>query len=288
MRTIIVFAGVVLLAGCGGARSRGLSVVAAENVYGDIAAQIGGRDVSVTSILSDPNADPHLFEPGTHNALAVATARVVIQNGAGYDTFMSKLERSSPNDERDVLVVADVLGVRGRDANPHLWYDLPRIARVARAIADAFVRADAAHASAYRSRLRTFTSSLVPVENQVAKIRRRFAGTEVAYTEAVPGYLLDAASLRNLAPESFTRAIANGTEPSPQAVADMDALMRQHRVHVLLYNGQAASPITNRVRESAAKAGIPVVPVTETLPARRTFQAWQLAQAKALYEALAR
>jgi zinc/manganese transport system substrate-binding protein len=104
----------------------------------------------------------------------------------------------------------------------------------------------------------------------------------------VPGYLLAAAGLENLAPASFTRAIQNGTEPSPQAVAAMDALMTKHRVRVLLYNSQAVSPITTRVRETAAKAGIPVVGVTETLPSHRTFQQWQLAQARALRSALAR
>jgi zinc/manganese transport system substrate-binding protein len=289
MRTILVLTGILLLPACasGASTASALPVVASTNVYGDITSQIGGAHVSVTSILSDPNADPHLFEPGTRNALAVATARVAIQNGAGYDDFMSKLERAAPNDKRTVVTIADVLGVHGSDVNPHLWYDVTRLGRIAGAIEAALARADAAHASAYRTGLRRFVTSLQPLQHEVALIKTKFHGEGIAYTEPVPGYLLDAAGLKNLAPSSFTRAIENGTEPSPQAVAAMDALMTKHRVRVLLYNSQAVSPITKRVREAAAKAGIPVVGVTETLPPHLTFQQWQLAQARALYRALA-
>src|ERR1700686_4102575 len=130
MRTIIVMvAGGFLLTGCGGtATGSGLPVVAAGNVSGGIAQQIGGgAGMPVTAILSDPNAAPHLFEPGSSNGLAVATARVVIQNGLGYDAFMTRLDNAAPNAKRSILTIADVLGVHGRDANPHLWYDVPAL-----------------------------------------------------------------------------------------------------------------------------------------------------------------
>jgi|SRR5579864_1276198 len=290
MRTIIVCLAicVVLLAGCGGSKTPGLAVVAAENVYGDIAQQIGGVHVHVTSILSDPNADPHLFEPGSSNGLAVATARVVIQNGVGYDSFMTKLENASPSAKRSVLTIADVLGVHGRDANPHLWYDVPALGRIGAAIAQQLERADPAHAAAYRDGLSRFAASLGPLRREVARIRASFPGATVAYTEPVPGYLLDAAGLVNLAPDAFTRAIEEGTEPTPQAVAAMNALIAQRRIKVLLYNSQAVSPITSHVRDAAAHAGIPVVGVTETLPPKLTFQQWQLGQARELAAALAR
>ena len=280
-------AGALLLTGCGGtATGSGLPVVAAENVYGDIAHQIGGTHVHVTSILSDPNADPHLFEPGSSNGLAVATARVVIQNGLGYDAFMTKLENAAPNAKRSVLTIADVLGVHGRDANPHLWYDVPALGRIAGAIAVALERADSAHRGAYRAGLARFNASLVPLQREIVRIRTSSGGVAVAYTEPVPGYLIDAAGLKNLAPSSFTRAIEEGTEPPPQAVDAMNALMTLKRVKVLLYNSQAVSPITSRVRAAAARAGIPIVGVTETLPPHTTFQHWQLAQARQLAAAL--
>jgi zinc/manganese transport system substrate-binding protein len=290
MRTIIVLgASALSLAGCGSGAPTGssLPVVAAENVYGDIAQQIGGVHVNVTSILSDPNADPHLFDPGSSNGLAVATARIVIQNGLGYDAFMSRLESAAPNAKRSVLTIADVLGIRGRDANPHLWYDVPALGRIARAIAGALERADPKHGSAYRAGLARFDASLAPLRQEIARIRASFGGAAVAYTEPVPGYLTDAAGLRNLAPSSFTRAIEQGTEPPPEAVAAMNALMTHGRIKVLLYNSQAVSPITSRVRAAAARARIPVVGVTETLPPHRSFQQWQLAQARQLAAALA-
>jgi zinc/manganese transport system substrate-binding protein len=290
MRTVIVLAATLVLSACGsstGATGK-LDVVAAENTYGDIAAQIGGPHVSVTSVLTSPTADPHLFEPGTSTGLAVADARVVLQNGLGYDAFMTKLENAAPSKSRVVVTMADVLGVHGNDANPHLWYDVPRLDRMAAAIAAAFARADPPHAAAYRRGLRRFERSLTPLRHEVATIRTRFGGAPVAYTEPVPGYLLAAAGLRNLAPDSFTRLIEEGTEPSPSAVSAMDTLVAQRRIRVLLYNSQAVSPNTAQLRAAAQKAGIPVVGVSETLPPHLTFQRWQLDQARALAAALAR
>jgi zinc/manganese transport system substrate-binding protein len=290
MRTVIVIAIALLVSACGsstGAAGK-LDVVAAENVYGDIAEQIGGPHVSVTSILTSPSADPHLFEPGTSSGLAVAGAKVVLQNGLGYDAFMTRLENAAPSKNRVVVTMADVLGVHGKDANPHLWYDVPRLDRVATAIAAAFARTDPPHAVAYRRGLHRFERSLAPLRHEVATIRARFGGTPVAYTEPVPGYLVAAAGLRNLAPDSFTRLIEEGTEPSASAVAAMNMLVSDHRIRVLLYNSQAVSPVTARLRAAAQHAGTRVVPVSETLPPHLTFQQWQLDQARALAAALAR
>jgi zinc/manganese transport system substrate-binding protein len=289
MRTVIVIAAGLLLSACGGSTGTGgkLAVVAAENTYGDIATQIGGDHVAVTSILTSPSADPHLFEPGTANGLAVADAKVVLQNGLGYDAFMTKLESASPSTSRLVVTMANILGVHGSDANPHLWYDVPRLNRIAAAIAAAFSRADPSRASAYRHGLRRFERSLVPLRREIATIRARFHGAPVAYTEPVPGYIVAAAGLRNLAPASFTRPIEEGTEPTPSAVAAMDDLIAQRRIRALLYNAQAVAPITAELQAAAQRAGIPVVPVTETLPSGLRFQQWQLGQARALAAALA-
>jgi len=278
----------LLAAGCGGAHgSRStLDVVASTNVYGDIARQIGGAHVHVTSILTSPNADPHLFEPGTANGLAVATARVVIQNGAGYDSFMTRLEHAAPSSGRIVITIADVLGAHGHDANPHLWYDVPKLPVIARAIAGGLGRADPAHMRVYREGERRFVASLAPLDREVASIHTRHAGEAVVYTEPVPGYLVAAAGLRNVAPDAFTRAIENGTEPPPQAVAAMDAVIAGRHVKAFLYNDQATSPITSRARSEAERAHVPVVAVSETLPAGTTFQRWQLDQVRALAKAL--
>jgi zinc/manganese transport system substrate-binding protein len=288
---VVLAAGGVALAATGSSgRAPGgrVAVVAAENAYGNIAAQIGGRHVTVTSILRDPAADPHLFTADTETGLEVARASVLIQNGAGYDTFMDRLEDAAPSAGRVVVTVADVLGVHGADANPHLWYDVPRLGRVAAAIAAGLERADPRHRAAYRAGLDRFERRLAPLRREVAAIRARDGGAPVAYTEAVPGYLLAAAGLRNLTPAAFSRAIEDGSEPTASAVSDMTALLARHRVRALLVNTQAVSPITSRVRSAAAAAGVPVVGVTETLPEGETFQAWQLRQARALARALGR
>lgn len=288
-RTILVCASAALLAGCGSpAKGNGLPVVASTNVYGDIVRQIGGTHVSVTSVLSDPNSDPHLFEPGTANGLAVARARVVVENGLGYDSFMTRLEHAAPNGERQVVVASDVLGVHGREANPHLWYDVPALPRIGEAIRAALARADAAHAPAYRLGLRRFLTDVAVLRRAVAGVRAAGHGVSVATTEPVAGYLISAAGLRDRAPTSFTRPIQQGSEPSPSAVSTMLALVASHQVAALLYNKQAVSPITTRVRAAARGAGVPVVGVTETLPAGLHFVDWQLRQVGELRKALGR
>lgn len=292
MRTVLIIS-LSVVAACSAPRSSArpasgpVPVVAAENVYGDIAAQIGGSRINVTSILSNPNADPHLYEPGTRNGLAVAQARLVIQNGLGYDAFMTRLESASPSKSRVVVTIADALAISGREANPHLWYDVPKLNAIAGAIADGLSAVDPAGRSAYSAGLRRFLASCSALRDEVRSIRARFRGAAVAFTEPVPGYLLVAAGLRNLAPASFTRAIEDGTEPSPSAVASMNGLVDGRKIKVLLYNNQAVSAITAQVRASAIAHRIPVVGVSETLPPHLTFQQWQLRQTKALAAALA-
>jgi len=263
-----------------------INVVAAENFYGDIAKQIGGSHVTVTSILSDPDADPHLYEPGTANGAAVAAARLVIDNGVGYDSFMDKLLDASPDPNRKVVTMADVLHISASDANPHLWYDLPHVPQIAAAIADGLGAVDPANRPYYEAQASTFDASLKPLDDAVAQIKATDAGDPVAYTEPVPGYLLQAADLTVETPEAFAIAIEEGNEPSPQAVADMNALLTGKKIKVLLYNSQATSPITEHLLQLADQNGVPVVPVTETLPPGKTFQEWQLGQVQALAAAL--
>ena len=173
---IALLVGTVSLAACSGAAagsvvSGRVPVVAAENFYGDIVAQLGGPYVSVTSILSDPNADPHLFEPGTANAAAVADARLVVDNGLGYDAFMDRLLAAAPNSKRTVVTIAKVFGFAGGGVNPHLWYDAPRIPDMAKAIADALSTVGPAHRGYFAARLAAFDDSLKPLLDAVAALR---------------------------------------------------------------------------------------------------------------------
>ena len=266
--------------------SADIQVVAAENFWGNIASQVGGRDVSVTSLITNPNADPHLFETNAADAAKLAQARVVIENGAGYDGWMSSLLGA---DNGDALVVnaGQVLHVTGSDPNPHLWYDIPKVPMVAAAITAALTKADPAGASLFRHNLSRFDASLAPLTAVLAAIRSQFAGAPVAYTERVPGYALAAAHLSVKTPPGFARAIEDGEEPGPADTLAMQQLLTKHRIDVLLYNVQTVTPVTTQIRALAKKSGIAVVGVSETLPASaRTYQEWQLSQLTALLHAL--
>jgi zinc/manganese transport system substrate-binding protein len=279
-------------AACSGAGSNHtaagrLQVVAAENFWGNLVQQIGGDHVAVTSLISNPGADPHLYEPGTSNGLAVATAGVVVVNGAGYDPFMDRLLNAAPSAKRDVVRVSDVLHISGSDPNPHLWYDAPALPSVVQAITSALIRVDPAHDAAYRNGAARTVAALQPLEQAVTKLKQDDAGDPVAYTERVPGYLLSAAGLTVLTPPGFARSIEDGTDPSASDISAMRDLITGRRIKALLYNEQATSPITSQLQSLARSNGIPIVPVTETMPLHDSFESWQLGQVRALTVALA-
>jgi len=264
-----------------------VNVVAGENFWGSLTEQIGGDHVRVTSILSDPAADPHLYESDAKTAAAVSRADLVISNGLGYDDFLTKLVAASPNKHRDELSVEKTLHIRGDNPNPHLWYDIPRVSTVADAIARALVVRDPAHASVYRANLDRFDQSLKPLLAMLAAIRAKHAGAPVAYTERVPGYLLADAGLTVKTPPGFAQAIEDGNEPSPGDVATLTDLITNHDIKLLLYNSQATSSVTQHIQTLAKQAGTPVVAVTETVPpSEKTYQSWQLDQLRAIQTAL--
>jgi zinc/manganese transport system substrate-binding protein len=288
---VIAIASLCTLAGCGGASAGGgagpdkIVVVAGENFWGNIAEQIGGRYVAVGSIISDPNTDPHLYESDPRAAAQVSNAQLVIENGLGYDDFMEKIVATGGRSGRRVLKVATVLHLTG--GNPHLWYWTAKLPAVAAAIAAQLSDIDPAHGAAYAAGAARFDSSLRPLLTTIATIKRKYSGTKIAYTERVPGYLVEAAGLVLGTPASFSQAIEDGNDPSPQDTAAFDTDISAHAVKVLLYNSQVVDSQTSHIKQLAASAGIPVVGVSETLPLTfPTFQAWQLSQDRALLRAL--
>jgi len=264
-----------------------LDVVASTNVWGDIAKQIGGDHVNVTSILSDPNADPHQYESDAKTAAALSKAQLVTENGLGYDDFMDKLLSASPNPNREVLNAADAMKISGADANPHIWYDIAKIPAVATAIADQLGKLDPTDADTFTTNAKTFTDSLAPITAAIANVKAKYPGASVGYTERVPGYLVEAAGLKLATPASFAQSIEDGNDPSVADNAAMDAALTGKAITVLLYNGQVTSPATDAVKQLAQKSGVPVVGVTETLPPTdKDFQAWQLRQINEITTAL--
>lgn len=271
-------------AGAGGSK---IGVVAGENPWGDLAAQIGGDHVHVTSLIEDPGADPHLYESDTKAAAAVADAKLVVENGAGYDDFVDKLVKASPSSGRKVVSVERVVDLPGDDPNPHVWYDVAAVPSVAKAISAALTDVDPAHGPDYAANEQAFEASLRPITDVISGIRSKYAGSPVAYTERVAGYLIEAAGLTVTSPSSFAQAIEAGSDPSPQAVSQFEGLLTGKQVRVLIVNSQATSPTTQHLQDLARQRGVPIVGMSETIPkAERNFQSWQLDEANALLQAL--
>lgn len=288
--TLVGFGG--LLAGCGAtaiqATPATIAVVAAENEYGSVAAQIGGEDVSVTSIESNPNTDPHTYEVSPKVAEEVAGAQLLIQNGVGYDDFMTKIESSSPNSARKVINVQHLLGLPDSTPNPHLWYDPTTMPKVATTLAADFAALKPADAAYFTQNATSFIASLNPWLQAIADFEAQYAGTPVATTEPVADYLLEAAGADNLTPFHFQADIMNGVDPSPQDVSLQTSLFTQHKVKVFVYNQQVTDTLTQTFISAAHAANIPVIGVYETMPTPGfTYQSWMLAEVNALQKAVA-
>ncbi|HUZ33984.1 MAG TPA: zinc ABC transporter substrate-binding protein [Xanthobacteraceae bacterium] len=249
-----------------------IAVVAAENFYGDLARQIGGEQVAVTSIMSNPDQDPHLFEVSPTIIRQIAGAQIVVYNGADYDPWMEKLLAATPKSGRGAIVAADLLHRKPGD-NPHLWYDPATMPAVASTLAAALSAADPAHANDYATRLKTFLASLAPLNEKIAGIRGKYAGVPVTATEPVFGYMADALKLK-MRNERLQLAIMNDTEPSIRDVAAFERDLKQHRVRVLFYNRQASNTLVQHLVELARSSGVAVVGVTETCPPGVTYQEW--------------
>jgi zinc/manganese transport system substrate-binding protein len=262
-----------------------IPVVAAENFYGDVVRQLGGDRVDVTSILSNPDQDPHLFEASPKTARALQNASLVVYNGADYDPWMAKLLAASNNAKRTVIVAADLTGKKSGD-NPHLWYAPSTMPAVARAVNAALVAADPSHKPAYDANLAKFLDSLKPIDARVAGLRSRYAHVPVTATEPVFGYMSDAIGLE-MRNQRFQLAAMNDTEASASDIAAFERDLREKRVRVLIYNSQATGALTKRMLKLAQQSNVPTVSVTETQPAGKTFQQWMLSQLDELGKALA-
>ncbi|MFZ0180262.1 MAG: zinc ABC transporter substrate-binding protein [Candidatus Dormiibacterota bacterium] len=265
-----------------------IAVVAAENEYGSVAAQVGGKDVSVTSVESNPNTDPHTYEVSPSVAEEVAAAQLVIQNGVGYDDYMSRIESASPSTTRKVINVQHLLGLPDSTPNPHLWYDPTTMPKVANALAADYAALKPADASYFSANAAKFIASLDPWLQALASFKSRYAGTPVATTEPVADYMLQASGADNLTPFAFQLDVMNGVDPSPQDVSLQTGLFTQHKVKVLVYNQQVTDTLTQTFISAAQSARIPVIGVYETMPTPGyTYQSWMLAEVTALQKAVA-
>jgi len=262
-----------------------IAVVAAENFYGDVARQIGGDRVAVASIMNNPDQDPHLFETTPGIVRQIADASIVIFNGADYDPWMDKLLKTAPRPDRKVINAAELVHKKVGD-NPHLWYEPATMPAVAKATAAALSAADPAGKEGYVARLATFLASLKPIDDKIAALRAKYAGTTVTASEPVFGYMAGALGLK-MRNERFQLSIQNDTEPSARDIAAFEQDLKNRRVRVMFYNKQASNKIVLHLVELARTAKVPVVGVTETAPPGLSFQDWMLGQLNDTDKALA-
>jgi zinc/manganese transport system substrate-binding protein len=270
-----------------------LQVVAGENFWGSIASQIGGTHVHVTSIVSDPNADPHEYESNTTDARLFSSANYVILNGAGYDSWGDKLlsagtpgVNGSTTNNRKVLDVATLLGKKEGD-NPHLWYNPTYVNTVAKQIETDYISLDPANTAYYQEQYATLQTAFAEYQNRITAIKQQFGGTKVAATEDIFAYLATASGLDLISPTAFTEAVAEGNDPPAASVVTFQNQLKSGQVKVLVYNEQTVTPLTESMKALAAQQNIPVVGITETIqPPDATFQEWMNAELLTLQNAL--
>jgi zinc/manganese transport system substrate-binding protein len=274
-------------AAAGASAGRKLRVVAAENFWGSIAAQLGGAKVQVQSIIVNPDTDPHSYEPSAQDARTLAGAQLAIVNGIGYDEWASHLLAADSAGGRELLDVGSLLGLRAGD-NPHQWYSPTHVRAVIAAIVADYDRLAPTDAGYFAQRRRVFeTNDLQRYDALIAQIRARYAGVGVGYSESIFQPLGEALGLKLLTPYSFAKAIAEGTEVSARDKQTVDRQATSREIAVWVFNSQNVTPDVQRVNELARAARIPIATVTETLsPASDSFEQWQVAELEGLERAL--
>lgn len=292
---LVAGAAALALTGCATSSASGeasgdgtINVVASTNVYGSIVKTIGGDAVTVTSILKDPSQDPHSFESSARTQLSVSKADLLIENGGGYDDFMTTLANASDT-KADTINVVKLSGLdKGGDTefNEHVFYSYPTMVKLVEAVTKDLSALDEGGKDAFEKNAATLTTKLEDLESQTDAVKKQDAGDKVAYTEPVPGYLFDAMGLENETPPDFSEAIEEGDDVPPAALRDTLALFTGKRVQLLAYNNQASSPETEQVQKAAEQNDIPVVGVTETLPKGQDYVSWQQANIDAVKAAL--
>jgi zinc/manganese transport system substrate-binding protein len=284
MKSLAVAAAFVVLASLPALAAEPVHIVAAENFYGDVAKQIGGPTVKVTSILSNPDQDPHLFEASPSVARNLSGAQIVIYNGIDYDPWMADLLKASNAPDRKAIVVADLIGKKSGD-NPHIWYSPAAMVAAAEALKDALVAADPANKTEYEKRLTAFEDSLKPIQDKVAELRRRSVGMPVTATEPVFGYMFEALGMEVRNGE-FQLAVMNDTEPTPSQIAAFEDDLKNRKVKLFVYNSQATDPLAQRMLNLAKASKIPVIGANETEPPGSNYQAWMAKELAAVDRAL--
>jgi zinc/manganese transport system substrate-binding protein len=269
--------------------SKVIQVVAAENFWGSIAGQLGGSHVQVDSIITNPDTDPHSYEPTAADARTVTTAQFTIVNGIGYDAWADKLLSTNPGSGRTELKVGDLVGIKP-GGNPHRWYSPDNVHQVIEAITAGYKKIDPADAAYFDQQKTIFeTQTLAPYNQLIGDIKAKYAGTPIGASESIVTPLAEGLGLTMKTPETFLDAMSEGTDPTAADKATIDQQIKTKQIKVYVYNSQNSTPDVVAQVNLAKSEGIPVATVTETLaPAGDTFQQWQVAELQGIETALAK
>ena len=263
-----------------------VNIIAAENFYGELAQEIGGTDVSVVSILSNPDADPHLFTTSPSTSKLISTAQIIIYNGADYDPWMNQLLKLVNKNKIVIINVADLIKAKP-GSNPHIWYEKNTFPQLAKLLAHEITALDSSSQFKIAQNLNQFLNNNQKVGQRIEQIKAKYSGTPVTATEPVFGYMAYNLGLQMLG-LVFQWKIMNETEPSPKMLADYQNLFIQHKVNLLFYNRQVVDSATKNILDLAGKNNITVVGVTETMPSKQTVNDWLLAEINLTESALAK
>lgn len=261
-----------------------IQIVAAENIYGELAKEIGGKWVQVTNILNNPNQDPHLFSATPSVARQLADADIIVYNGAGYDTWMDKLLEGSQDKGQQVINIAEVIGAKP-GVNPHLWYQPNTIPAYAKVLAGTLSKLDPNNQAYYRQQLAKLQQNCGQLTSKIDALRQKYAGTPVIATEPVYNYMTDALGFKMLG-QGLQQSVMNDVEPTPAQLKEVVSLLTSHSVKVMFYNKQVVNPLTERLQELAKQHNISIVGITETQPTDKDYLGWMLEQLNDLEQAL--
>ena len=262
-------------------------MVGAESQYANLLQQIGGKYVRVTSILTNPNADPHSFEASASVARDIAQANLIVQNGLGYDGFMNVLEAASSNHTRRVIDVQKTLHVSAQVFNPHLWYDVTTMQRLVRSINASLDFLSPGHKNYFDHRGTDLELALQRLRQKISNFRDMKRLVSVAPTEPVADYLIASLGIKIATSNRFMSDVMSGTDPAPQDVDAFEFLLTHHRVGALIYNEQVVDPVTEELLAFARQHDVPVVAVYETEPPSAvSYQAWMTSTVNAILDAL--
>ena len=261
-----------------------VKIVAAENFYGELAHEIGGNNVAVTSIISNPDADPHLFATSPKTSQSLAQAQIIIYNGADYDAWMEQMLTTVNKNQVIIINVADLMKIKP-GANPHIWYQPATFPILAKVLADKIAQLEPASKAIVQKNLASFLADNQQVAKQIATVKQHYQGTSVTATEPVFGYMAQALGL-NMKGEDFQWKIMNDSEPTPKMVANYQSLLTNKQVKVMFYNNQVTDSLTSNMQKLARQNGVKVVGVSETMPKDTTINRWLTSEINATATAL--